>query len=104
MKKSIYIAMMALFCSCATAKMMTHERYYTVSQGDDIAQIQAEVGRPYEVRATTDNTEEYVYIERIPLGKNAMLFREYVFIVADGKVMCKEIREKQKKGFHFSSN
>lgn len=86
---------------CAQSKYMTFEDYHDVSIGQSIADIQVQIGRPYEVKGLEEKQQEYIYIERFSLGEGRDFFREYILIVEDGKVVDKRVKEESSSPIQF---
>lgn len=91
------------FCACTQGKLMTYEQYHQVMVGEEISDIQFQSGRPYEVRKLSSSRQEYVYIERIPLGEHREIFRKYILTVQDGKVVEKRIVEESSSPIQYYS-
>ncbi len=87
-----------------TSKLMTYETYRDIPLGENIASIQMEVGRPYEVREVAPHTQEYVFVERIFLGDGRELFRRYILTVQNGKVVDKQVKEETTSELQFHGN
>jgi hypothetical protein len=81
--------------------MMSYATYQNVPIGQSIADLQVQAGKPYEVLTLADGMQEYVYIERVPLGEERSLFRRYIFVVDDDKVVQKKIMEERSSSLRF---
>lgn len=82
-----------LLVACTTSKFMTYEQYYQIPIGEEVSIIQVELGRPFEVKEVGPSTQEYIYVERIPLGETREMFRRYILTVLDGKIIQKRVEE-----------
>lgn len=87
------ILMIILVCGCTQSKFMTFDDYHDIAIGQNISDIQVQMGRPYEVHEISDHTQEYIYIERFSIGDNREFFRKYILIVNNGKVTEKRLKE-----------
>jgi hypothetical protein len=106
---SKFIFLHALFLStialsgCAQSKYMTFEDYHDVAIGQSIADIQVQMGRPYEVTGLSEKQQEYIYIERFSIGEGREFFRKYILIVEDGKVVDKRVKEESSSPVQFTN-
>lgn len=99
-----FLALILVFCgalSCSKTKMMSYSTYQGVPIGQSIAELQVHMGKPYEVKTLPDGKEEYIYIERIPLGENRTLFRRYIFVVEGDRIIEKKTTEERTSAIHF---
>ena len=80
---------------------MTYDDYHNVTMGEKISDIQVGMGRPYEVREISPTVQEYIYIERIPIGDARELFRKYILTVENGKVIDKRVKEEKSPTIQF---
>ena len=107
--KNFYFAMLFVFCGlcvglffgCTSQKMMTYGTFQQVGIGENIFDIQGRAGRPYQIKDLGNAKQEYIYIERLPITGSTDIFREYVLIVIDGKIIDKRIRESKTNPVHF---
>ncbi len=74
---------------------MNYDDYNKIALGENIADVQVQLGRPYEVKELSNQKQEYVYIERIPLGQDREIFRRYVLVVENDKVTEKKVKEEE---------
>ena len=72
---------------------MTLEDYHSIPIGQNISDVQVQMGRPYEVKNLYENKEEYIYIERFSVGEGREYFRKYIFVVEQGKIIDKKLKE-----------
>lgn len=88
--------------SCTATKAMTYSDFQAIPIGENISMIQVAEGRPYQVNEVANGNEEYIYMERIDIGGNRELFREYVFVVTkEGKLIEKKVRESMSPSLHL---
>ncbi len=72
---------------------MSYEDYHRIAIGESIADVQVQLGRPYEVNKVSPHQQQYIYIERIQIGDRRELFRRYILTVEGEKVISKEVKE-----------
>jgi hypothetical protein len=83
-----------LLCACFShTAMMTRGSYQDIQVGSSIAEVQTKVGEPYAIRKQTDGSDEYEYIERIPLGTEVVEENHYYLLVKNGQVMAKRMNQ-----------
>src|SRR6516165_7030269 len=87
------ICMLWLTISCSQGKFMNYESYHNIPIGEKISDVQVSVGRPYEVKEVGPHKQEYIYIERLSVGEHRELFRRYILLVEDDKVVDKKMSE-----------
>src|SRR5574338_969773 len=100
MNKYLFLFSLILV-ACTASKYMTFDDYHNVTIGQNISDIQVQMGRPYEVKELAPGKQEYVYIERIPLGDTREMFRKYILVVEEGKVINKQLKEETSSPFQF---
>jgi hypothetical protein len=84
------VSLLFFLCSCfSRSTVMTRQTYSDIEVGSSITQVEQKVGNPYKIRPLQDGTEEYEYIERIPMGQEVVEENHYFLIVKDGKVFAK---------------
>lgn len=93
--------LVCLFASCSAGKYMTYDDYHKVAIGQNISDIQVQMGRPYEIKELSLHKQEYIYIERISLGEHREIFRRYIFIVEHDKVINKKVSEEASNPVQF---
>ena len=81
---------------------MNYNNYREVSMGQNISEVVVRYGAPYEVRKLPSGLEEYVYIEHVTTGAKSSAMREYIIVVADGRVIDKKSNETQAPSLRFS--
>jgi hypothetical protein len=92
--QGLFIAMaVVLLCSCSVAPLLTSENFNAIATGADIAQIEEMYGAPFDVTRLPNGLEEHRYIQRIYVNENATDQIEHVFIVKDGRVIGKQLRQ-----------
>lgn len=89
----LQLFVLLVLTACSASKYMTHEDYNRISIGESIADVQVQLGKPYEVIDHGSNKQEYIYLERIPLGDKREIFRRYILTVDHEKVIDKKIKE-----------
>ncbi|MBS0633860.1 MAG: hypothetical protein JSR37_00165 [Verrucomicrobia bacterium] len=95
------IALLLLLTACATGKYFSYDDYQRISIGEQISEVQVQFGRPYEVKELGEKRQEYIYMERIPLGDAREAFRRYILIVEDEKVIDKKLKEEVTSPIQF---
>jgi hypothetical protein len=98
---NLFFLFILLVCSCSQSKYMTFESYHDIAIGQNISDVQVQMGRPYEVKEISDHKQEYIYIERLPFGDNREFFRKYILIVEHGKVIDKRLKEESPPPVQF---
>ena len=89
----LLLSLFVVFTACTQGKYMTYDDYHDINMGQEISDIQVQMGRPYEVKDLSRTKQEYMYIERITIGDNREMFRKYILTVEDGKVIDKRVKE-----------
>lgn len=77
--------------------------YQEVPIGATPSEVIALVGEPYAVHQKSDGTVEYEYIERITAGSRNMETRHYYFVLKDGQVISKRIKQTTPPAYTFDS-
>jgi len=90
MKFLLLIILAACFSRTA---MMTRHTYEDITVGSTISDVQAKVGSPYSIHKQADGTEEYEYIERIPLGTEVVEENRYYLVIKNGQVVSKRMNQ-----------
>lgn len=80
---------------------MNYDDYHRIAIGEAISDVQVQMGRPYEVKELGAHKQEYVYVERIPLGEGREAFRRYILIVEDEKIIEKKVKEEVTSSIQF---
>ena len=81
---------MLILCSCfSRSAMMTHQSYDDITVGTTVAELKQQVGEPYAIHSKGSGTQEYEYIDRIPMGREVIEENHYFLIISDGKVAGK---------------
>ncbi len=80
---------------------MSYDDYHRIAIGESIADVQVQLGRPYEVKELSSSKQEYIYIERIPLGDAREAFRRYILVVENDKVIEKKVKEEVTNSIQF---
>jgi len=91
---ALLIVLTVLTACFSRPALMTHSAYDGVQLGTSIAQIQAEIGKPYAIHHK-EGVDEYEYIERIDGGNNLVAENHYFLIVEDGVVTGKYMTREQ---------
>lgn len=73
-----------------------------VAVGSSISAVETIYGEPYEVRGLPNGLQEYVYMQRIDLGKSAIEQLEFVFLVNQGIIIGKDRKQSGTSSFQFS--
>ena len=81
------LALLILIGCGGSSKYMSYSDYQSVEIGTPVASLQVHQGQPYQVNDQENGLQEYVYVERIPLGGNREHFREYSFLVDENNLV-----------------
>jgi len=87
------IFMLVFSCCFSRPSIMTKSTFDNVQVGDPVVEVQKKAGEPYRTRKLGDGTEEYEYIERIPLGEETVQENRYYLIIKNGQVVGKKYKE-----------
>ena len=90
--RKLFLLLFLLATSCASHKLLTSRDFDTISVGENASFLEQQFGTPYNINKK-GGIEEYIYIERISLGGTKTLFKEYTFLVSQGKIVDKRVRE-----------
>jgi hypothetical protein len=82
-----------VFAACGHAAMMTRPAYEGITVGSSVSDVKAKVGSPYSIHKQADGTEEYEYIERIPLGTEVVEENRYYLVIKNGQVVSKRMTQ-----------
>lgn len=92
---SFFIPFLVLLTACfSRSAIMTRSSYEEISIGTPISNLKAKVGEPYSIQEQPNGTEEYEYIERIPLGSEVIEENRYYLVVKNGQVVSKRMNQK----------
>lgn len=94
--RSFFIIFFVLTACMAGHVVMTEELFYDVEVGMSEKELRKKAGKPYEKKKLKDGTIEYAYIERVEAGGREIETRKYIFIIKDGRVIRKDIKELDK--------
>jgi hypothetical protein len=100
--KKLFFLLAILLAGCTTVPLMQQSYFDQVSAGSSISGVEAIYGQPYEIRELPNDLQEYVYIQRIDLGRSATEQMEFVFLVNQGVVVSKECRRSGTSNFQFT--
>jgi len=88
------IALSIVFLTaCSSSPLMTRGDFDSIQNGTSVAEVDKEYGRPSEVRYLKDGSQEYKYIERIPMGDQVIQENRYYLIIKNGKVISKRYNQ-----------
>lgn len=96
-----FIIALIITVSCTRGKFMSYEDYHRVALGENISDVQVQVGRPYEIKELSPHRQEYVYIERLSLNERREVFRKYILTVEHDKVIDKKLVEEVSNPIQF---
>lgn len=88
-KKIVIISVLAISSACGSSKVMTREDFYTIELGTPSQNVITNYGEPYSIRNRKDGTQEYLYIERLPVGEETAEQNNYIIVVKNGQVVSK---------------
>lgn len=97
----LYSAALIFVSGCMTAPLMQESYFNQVASGVNISDVECIYGEPYEVRILSNGRQEYVYIQRIDLGRSAVEQLEFVFVVDQGTVVGKDCRRHSTSSIQF---
>jgi hypothetical protein len=96
------IALILVGCSMSGA-MMSTTAFYDVPIGATSDELKAKVGAPNQVYKLDDGSMEYEYVEREKAGVRTIQERHYFFVIKDGKVVSKRMKQGSPPAFLFDS-
>ena len=92
------------FWGCASgSKVMTADEFSEVSVGQTGDEIQKKHGKPYSIKRLGNSEVEYIYIERMPMGKRVLRERHYLIILKNGKVTSTQVRTFNRPSYEGNS-
>ena len=100
----VFIVVLLATVSCSRGKYMSYEDYHRVAIGENISEVQVQVGRPYEIKEHSPHKQEYIYIERLSLNERREIFRKYILTVEHDKVIDKKLVEEVSNPIQFIGN
>ncbi|MDF2549930.1 MAG: hypothetical protein K0S07_997 [Chlamydiales bacterium] len=80
--------------ACTAGPMMNHETFERIQTGTTVGALQDMVGSPFDIELNDDGTQNYIYIERMEIGLGTTHSCTYILKVRDGKVIDKQVIEK----------
>jgi hypothetical protein len=80
---------------------MTYDDYNRIALGESISNVQVQLGRPYEMNELPGKKQEYVWVERVQIGEKRELFRRFILVVEDEKVVKKRVTEQVSSPIQF---
>lgn len=96
MNKWTYILLTTILCGCfSRTAYITQDRYNKVEIGQPMASLMQDAGEPYSVHKNAAGEEEYEYIELFSTGTQLVYENHYIFVVKDGQIIEKRMRQKQ---------
>ncbi len=92
--KNIFFSLVILlvFDGCASSKVMTADSFSEITIGQSISEIQKKYGKPYSIKNLGAGEVEYIYIEKIFMGKRVLQEKHYLIIFKNGKVTSTKVR------------
>lgn len=100
MKKIILFIVACFVAACTSSKPMNLDLYNQVTFGTSVEDLKALCGRPIEIK-TRGSEQEYIYIERLTLGKSRVVENYYSFFIEDNKVVRKSIKTQKPPAFNL---
>lgn len=82
---------------------MTMEEYQEIGVGASEASIKEKMGPPTMIHKKSDGTLEYEYVERIKVGERDLEERHYFFVIKDGQVISKRVKQMSPPAYDFDS-
>ena len=105
MKKFLMISVLFVCVSCASgSSYMKGKDLENVSVGMTVKELEATRGQPYDVKELTSGEVEYEYIERVSANQLNIRERHYFFLVKDGKVVDKKVKEVMPPPMNFRNS
>lgn len=101
-KSFLPLLVLGLLYSCSAGKFMNYDDYHRIAIGEAISDVQVQMGRPYEVKELGAHRQEYIYVERIPLGEGREAFRRYILVVDNEKIIEKKVKEEVTSSIQFT--
>lgn len=92
MKKHLLYFLLLVSCM-SSHKVMTMSDYSSVDVGTTEKQLVAQSGEPYSKKSLEGGKMQYQYIERIEGGSRIVEERHYFFIIENGKVVNKYVKD-----------
>ncbi len=93
MKNLIALFLIISLISCASGgKATSMDSFYEIDVGTTKEELVKKLGKPNYIKKIGDNTEEYVYTEKLNAANTVYEERSYSFIIKDGKVISKNVK------------
>jgi hypothetical protein len=105
MKFSRYLPLLLLSSACVSGgNLATMDHYSDVSIGASADQVVSQMGRrPSQIERKSDGSIEYIYVERINASARNITERRYIFVLKDGKVVSKRVKQSEPPAYKFDS-
>jgi len=89
-------------CGCGH-RVMTMDSFYDIPVGSTQEELKKEAGAPYEINDKGDGEVEYVYIEKLNMGRRIVEERHYYFTLKNGKIVSKRVKERTPPPYSINS-
>lgn len=93
MHNFIFFSLAMFLVSCVTVPLMQESYFNQVATGSLISEVEIVYGSPFQIRQLPSGLQEYIYIQRINLGRSAIEQMEYIFLVNQGIVVSKDCKQ-----------
>lgn len=104
MRKQIVFLGLLFLASCASGgHVTTMNSFQEVPLGASSTELVETLGEPAEIVRKKDGSLHYEYIERIKTGGRNSEQRRYIFVVKEGKVVSKEVKQSSPASYGFDS-
>ena len=96
MNKWLCLVLLSFLCGCFSRNAyLTQDRYNQVEIGQPISTLIQQAGQPYSIHKNKSGEQEYEYIELFSTGTRLVYENHYIFVVKDGQIIEKKMRQKQ---------
>ncbi len=92
--KNIFLSLflcVAIFGCSRGSQVITLEKFSEISIGSSVKELKNVFGKPDRIDKGNVGEEIYIYLERIQSENRLIMFRQYLFIIQNGKVTSKKI-------------
>ena len=93
--EKIYLGLLLIFLTACSSGVMTPQGFENIQLGTPISSVEAEFGKPYEVKTMPNGFKEYTYIQRVSIAPDMVDQVNYVLFVCKGKVISKFSHDEQ---------
>ncbi len=94
-KKILLTFFLAIAATCYASPVMTKREFYEIELGTSIEAVVKKYGKPYSIQSKKDGSQEYLFIERIPVQEQIVEQNNYTLVIKNGQVVSKQYKQER---------